>query len=726
LENSETNSLDSLGPGKALGGASGERFILEELAGRGGGAVVFRALDSKLQRPVAVKICTAAPGFQRQMFVDRFEREVRLTSRVHHPHVLQVYDCGELEDGTPFVVLEWMPFGALDALVNQSRVDQAHIPLEWVHYYASAVAAGLRATHVAEIIHRDIKPANILIGRGGVAKVMDFGIAKDTSSEGPALTEMGQTLGTLGFMAPEQLAARPVPQSDIFSLGVTLYTLLTGQLPEQVMRDGIPTGVILGSAWELIPSYIKPLLIKMTAPNLSERFGDCMEILAALEQLHPGEDTRLHFPPEALPPLPSRAFVSGVTATMVTADLPGVHSGSQSAEQSMSPTRPMPGVAQSAEASSDTQGIGGTRIGPTKRPKQTKVPDRSGSRPSGLRTYVAGAILTVSVVGFGLFQLAAAPCGNGLRALAEACDDGNKDNTDACLSTCELATCGDGFTRADLEANEGSFEVCDDGNQIQHDTCTNQCVQNAVFLHGSGPDRPQWWLGSKTPAGQSELHRGFSEEYEMPATPVLLRPFWILRNEVTEGAYAVFLHETGRETPNNWTIEGDGDHPVGGVGRMNAKAYCSWLGGHLPLEVQWEYAARSGGEDIEYPWGNEPPSPELAILGDHRHSEGRSWPVCSKPAGNTKQGLCDMAGNVWEYVADGFSTYPGPPDDPNGKPYIDDPTLPSTEGLITLRGGGFWHTNEFWLRTRARYPYDAGPSRQHGFRCVWEGRSGPY
>jgi len=386
----------------------------------------------------------------------------------------------------------------------------------------------------------------------------------------------------------------------------------------------------------------------------------------------------------------------------------------------------MPRGAQSAGASSADQDIGRTPIGPTKKAKQAKVTGRSGGRPSGLRSHVAGAILTISVVGFGLFQLAAAPCGNGLRALAEACDDGNKDNTDACLSTCELATCGDGFARADLEANETFFEACDDGNQVQHDTCTNQCQQNAVFLHGSGPERPQWWLGSKTPAGQSELHRGFSEKYEMPATPVLLRPFWILRNEVTEGAYAIFLKETERETPDNWALEGDGDHPVGGVGRTNAKAYCAWLGGHLPLEVQWEYAARSGGEDIEYPWGNEPPSPELAILGDHRHSEGRSWPVCSKPAGNTKQGLCDMAGNVWEYVDDGFSTYPGPPDDPGGKSYIDDPTLPSTEGLITLRGGGFWHTNEFWLRTRARYPYDAGPSRQHGFRCVWEGRSGPY
>jgi len=601
--------------------------------------------------------------------------------------------------------------------------------LGWVHYYASAVAAGLRATHAAEIIHRDIKPANILIGRGGVAKVMDFGIAKDTSFEGPSLTEMGQTLGTLGFMAPEHLAAMPVPQSDIFSLGVTLYTLLTGRLPEQARKDSIPTGVILDPAWELIPSYIKPFLMKMTAPSVGKRFGNCVEVLAALDQLQPGEDTRIHFPADALPPLPSRAFVSGVTAAFGTPILPNLQSDTETTEQSPN----LKGTIQTGGSASPSGGgspgdlgVGSTRVGSARKSNRMKGGAGAGGRPSGLRGYIAGALLVLVVVGFGLFQLVAAPCGNGLRSFKEACDDGNKIDTDACLTTCQLATCGDGFARDDLQSTEPLFEACDDGNKVEHDTCTNRCQQNAVFLHGSGPEHPQWWLGSKTPAGKSERHQGYSKKYEMPATPVLLTPFWILRNEVTEAAYAIFLKETDRESPKGWAPQGNGDHPVGGVGRTNAKAYCAWLGGSLPLEVQWEYAARSGGEDIEYPWGNDPPTPELAILGDHRHSEGQSWPVCSKPAGNTKQGLCDMAGNVWEYVADGFSTYPGPPEDPDGKPYIDNPELPSTEGQITLRGGGFWHTNEFWLRTRARYPYDSNPSRQHGFRCVWGGRRGPY
>jgi cysteine-rich repeat protein len=728
VSDSGFGSVDALVPGKSLGGTSGDRFLLEEQVGRGGQAVVFQALDTKLERKVAVKISTAPPGLQRQIFIDRFEREMRLTSRVHHPHVLQLYDCGELEDGTPYVLLEWMPFGALDSLVHRSRSEKVHIPLDWVHYYASAVAAGLRATHAVEIIHRDIKPDNILIGRGGVAKLMDFGIARDDSMVGPSLTETGQTLGTLGFMAPEHLAARPVPQSDLFGLGVTIYTLLTGRLPVQSKSQGIPNGVILDPAWELVPASFIPLLKKLTAPQLEDRFAGCEEVLDALADLEVGEDTRIHFPSEVLPPLPSRAFVSGMTAAF-------------GAEASGSPAE---------EGGGTTGGVGSTRgfvsegstrspgpvsgpdvLAPTQQQRasgQVQTPSRSRSRGPSAHGLIRAAILVGLVgLGFGTFQWVAAPCGNGLKALSEACDDGNRDNTDACLTTCQPASCGDGFARVDQPEGELGFEGCDDGNQVQHDTCTNQCVRNAVFMHGSGPEGPVWWQGSKEAFGRSERHLGYSEKYEMPATPVLIGPFWILKNEVTQAAYAAFLKDTGTEPPKGkWAPQEKADHPVGAMGWMNAVAYCAWLGGNLPSEVQWEYAARSGGEDINYPWGNEEPTSDLAILGDHRYSKGQSWPVCSKPAGNTAQGLCDMAGNVWEYVADGYSTYLGIPSDPEGKPYWDDPRLPSEDGLITLRGGGFWQTDQFWLRTRARAPYEGPPSTQHGFRCAWGGGGPPY
>jgi len=707
---------------------------LEKQAGRGGQAVVFLALDTKLERKVAVKVCTAPPGLRRQMFVERFEREMRLTSRVDHPHVLQIYDCGELQDGTPYVLLEWMPFGSLDGLIHRSRIEKVHIPLDWVHYYASAITAGVRASHAVEIVHRDIKPDNVLIGRGGVAKLMDFGIARDNSPNAPTLTEFGQTIGTAGFMAPEHLSGRPVPQSDLFSLGVTVYTLLAGVLPAQGKIEGIANGHIQDEAWEQIPASFTPLLQRLTAPHVEDRFANCEQVLDGLEGMELGEDSRSHFPVGALPPLPSRAFVSGMTTAFDThSDEPSLVEGFGDPPV-VGANRPFGSGPSSDPGSSLSSAEMEQLVVAATRAQVSNAGSQPSAAPGTQRVgrvaivRVAAAVL-VAALGFGGYQFIAASCGNGLLGLSEACDDGNSDDNDACLNTCQPARCGDGFVRTDLAEGEDGFEGCDDGNLIEHDTCTNQCSRNVVFMHGSGPDGPVWWQGSKEPVGKSKLHRSFSEELEMPATPVLIEPFWILRNEVTQAAYAAYVEATDAEAPKtNFDPETQGNYPAVSMGLKNAAAYCAWLGGNLPLEVQWEYAARSGGEDIEYPWGNDEPTSDLAILGDHRYSEGHSWPVCSKPAGNTAQGLCDMAGNVWEYVRDGFGSYQGPPPkDPKGKPYRDNPELPSEDGKITIRGGGFWHTTSFWLRTRARYPYDSPEANPaHGFRCIWGRGSPPY
>ncbi|MDP6933551.1 MAG: formylglycine-generating enzyme family protein, partial [Myxococcota bacterium] len=222
-----------------------------------------------------------------------------------------------------------------------------------------------------------------------------------------------------------------------------------------------------------------------------------------------------------------------------------------------------------------------------------------------------------------------------------------------------------------------------------------------------------------------------------------LNPFWIERHEVTREAYAVFLEEkpefvTGaaeRQKP-------DPDQPglpVPLVSHAHASAYCEWLGGHLPTEAEWEYAARSGGKDITYPWGEAEPTCELAVLGDHRCSLGLPRPVCSRPEGNTEHGLCDMAGNMWERVSysfwhvddEGAPRYPGPP--------TEDISLDGTKqtgtiwanhlnqaqqaetDLRIIRGGGHWHTINNYTRTRARFFVSSSqPEAAVGFRCAWK------
>ena len=297
-------------PGDRFGGPTGDRFLVEALAGIGGQAVVYRVLDTRLGRKAAAKISTAG-GREKRSFMDRFERELQLSARLNHPHVLQVYDCGELPEGAPYVLLEWMERGSLAGLIDRARKEGLLVPLTYVHYYAVSLAAALRQVHQTQMVHRDIKPDNVLVAGDGVAKLTDFGIAKDISPEAKPLTEVGQTLGTLGFMAPEQLSGLPGPQSDIFSYGVTMYMTLTGKMPEQVSQNAIPLGRIQDVAWERVPEPYGSFFRKCTAFELDDRAQDFGQVLDMLGSMDIPPDSRPRvMAPGKLPPLPASAFVT--------------------------------------------------------------------------------------------------------------------------------------------------------------------------------------------------------------------------------------------------------------------------------------------------------------------------------------------------------------------------------------------------------------------------------
>jgi len=312
----QTSVIQTFRPGSLFGGRSGDRFEIKREVGRGAQGLVFLALDHRLNREVAIKVCTAASGLQQQEFLRRFDREMKLTSRVNHPHILSIYDCDETSDGCPYVVLEWMAGGALDGFAQRTRAKGLHTPLPWIGYYTSAIAAGLRAVHARQIVHRDIKPDNVLVNAEGVAKITDFGIAKDVSEGAVPLTEIGMALGTLGFVAPEQLRGLPVSQSDIFSLGATVYALVTGKVLPQKKREHIPLGIPLPEAWVGLPPDLAGFIKKLTAPRLDDRAADLQEVRALID----GVDWQQQLGPvvaaSELPPLPSSAFISGATTAL--------------------------------------------------------------------------------------------------------------------------------------------------------------------------------------------------------------------------------------------------------------------------------------------------------------------------------------------------------------------------------------------------------------------------
>ena len=221
--------------GEALTLKAGERwgrYEIEKQLGAGGMGVVFRAQDTKLRRPVAIKFLSGqvADAAARR----RFQREAETASSLNHPHIVAVYDAGEFE-GRQYLVTEFVDGGTLKTWAREAKRSWREIA-----ELLTGVADGLAAAHAAGILHRDVKPDNILVSKSGYAKLADFGLAKlaegaDTDvtltlTEGR--TRPGVVIGTIPYMSPEQTAGKPCDaRSDIFSFGVVLYELLQGRRP---------------------------------------------------------------------------------------------------------------------------------------------------------------------------------------------------------------------------------------------------------------------------------------------------------------------------------------------------------------------------------------------------------------------------------------------------------------------------------------------------------------
>ena len=209
--------------------------IVEKL-GEGGMATVYQARDLKIDRRVALKF-TSASVLNSPHARERFRNEARATSRLNHPNIATLYDVEEFE-GEPFLVLEYLPGGTLQHLLEKYKAGGQKIEIEQVVAMALGIAEGLSHAHRHGIVHRDIKPANILFSAEGLPKITDFGISK--FREAGDFTQTGRVMGTAGYMAPEQAQGQEVDsRADIFSFGAVLFEMLTGEKPFQA--DSVPT-----------------------------------------------------------------------------------------------------------------------------------------------------------------------------------------------------------------------------------------------------------------------------------------------------------------------------------------------------------------------------------------------------------------------------------------------------------------------------------------------------
>jgi serine/threonine-protein kinase len=208
-------------PGEVIG----ERYELEELVGTGGMSSVYRSRDRLLERKVALKVLHPQYGDDEE-YVERFRREARLVAQLSHPHIVTVIDRGT-DDGQQFIVFEYVDGENLKQLLGRT----GPLPTRRAIELAVQIADGLAFAHEHGLVHRDVKPQNVLITPDGDAKVTDFGIARSLDVE-HGVTQTGTVLGTSNYLSPEQASGRPTTRAtDVYSLGVVLYELLTGEVP---------------------------------------------------------------------------------------------------------------------------------------------------------------------------------------------------------------------------------------------------------------------------------------------------------------------------------------------------------------------------------------------------------------------------------------------------------------------------------------------------------------
>ena len=208
-----------------IGDVIAERYEVLELVGTGGMSSVYKSHDQLLERNVALKVLHPHFGDDDE-YVERFRREARAVAQLSHPNIVTVIDRGDAE-GHQFIVFEFIDGENLKELVNRT----GPLPVRRAVELAIAIADGLAFAHQHGLVHRDVKPQNILLNGEGEAKVTDFGIARSLDVE-RGVTQTGTVLGTSNYLSPEQASGKPVtPATDVYSLGVVLYELLTADVP---------------------------------------------------------------------------------------------------------------------------------------------------------------------------------------------------------------------------------------------------------------------------------------------------------------------------------------------------------------------------------------------------------------------------------------------------------------------------------------------------------------
>ncbi|GEM_PF-431287 len=729
--------------GRVLGG----RYKLEKCIGSGGMGEIYRARRMHIGDTVAVKVLRA-DVVENEKSRQRFYREARAAAMLHHPNAVVIHDFGEDDDGTAYIVMELLVGRSL----RQLLVDEGSVNALRVYGIIRQACAALDAGHRNGIVHRDIKPDNIILldSNDGAdhVKILDFGIAKvldkalDTISMEQRLTNVGAIIGTPHYMAPEQCQGEEADaRSDIYSVGVVLYELLTGVAP---FLAKTPTGVAIKHVTEKprplrelnpnIPEPVERVVLRALEKDPNARPQTALELAREFETALADETGTLRLRPSVEQPevgtlkLPQSGAAEVSRKSLETAHQPIAAAPPQSYETAVSPSTGQ--LKQSGDAATDQ--LRQDKEAATELLKKSADTAEQQIATSGLRTQ---AMPQTELIGQAEAHKPAEKEKPGpapatipqpekepaLRAKDDALrtdpigqtarfDEPKSPEKRVAVATpapprpvkapapSKPATVPAAKSKTPLLIGAGAVVIgliglaawlfVSSGSQTEPASTAATSASPAASVEPSpsatsaypevaAPEGMVYVLGGTLRVGRDD-----GEENERPAHVVTLKPFFIDRTEVTNGQYQKFVVETGYAAPPSWVDnrfpEGADALPVTDVTWEDAVAYANWAGKRLPTEEEWEFAARGSDDRRLYPWGEEWIADTANVKAD-ASDQRQLAPVGQFPKGVSPFGVFDLSGNVWEWTASDYLAYPGGKVTPR----------PGYTNLKVIRGGSY-------------------------------------
>jgi serine/threonine protein kinase len=648
----------------SLIGKKTDRYEILSLLGEGGMATVYKAFDTRLEREVAVKVIRrgAFPPEQLDMILARFEREAKSLGRLSHPNIVSVIDYGEYE-GAPYLVMVYLPGGTLKEKLGK--------PIPWRDAIQTLlpVAHALEYVHERNIINRDVKPSNILMTDKGQPMLTDFGLVKLFEGRESSLTASGAGIGTPDYMAPEQWTGEATAQSDMYSLGVVLYEMVTGYRP---YVSDTPAGVLLKQANDPLPlpnqyvpdlpQNVESVLLKVLARKPADRYPDMHTFVGELQSLLEGK--------------------SPIAATIKTEQLRERMTG-KIKKQEIEETR------------RQIEEIQKTQIAHVP-PVQALQPVKRKSNLPVIIAVVGGIALLVLCGGcWFLYSLGSAVPSTPTPGISSS--DVSKTAV-VVPQTLPAAT--------DLPLPSPSASPAPTDTPLPTATSMPEEISDS-----------QNTLMRLIPGGEFTMGSNDGLPESRPEKLINVETFYMDKFEVSNEAYAVCVNDGKCRRPKQpasktrksyYSDPNFANYPVINVDWKMANTYCEWRGARLPTEAEWEKAAR-GTDGRKFPWGNGNFKCELA---NHSGCVGDTAPVYQYDEGQSPYGVYGMSGNVWEWTSSLFKIYPYVPTD--GRESSDAP------GSRILRGGSWYFFGaEGSVYTYTRFKVDPSVYNMYiGFRCA--------